>query len=83
MGVCFFFFWGGGVLKFQIFFGKMPEIPDIFSFFFFFLGGGGVQTVDAGSKPTYYEKMRPPSCCLSDRLFHAAQVVVSPMLLEQ
>ena len=38
----------------------MLEIPDII---FFFGGGGGwgwVRTVDAGSEPTYGEKMRVP-----------------------
>ena len=47
MGI--FFFLGGGMLI-------SNDIPD---FFFFFFGGGGV-TVDAGSKPTYQEKIRVP-----------------------
>ena len=39
------FFWGVGLQKLQILFWCIPDIPDI---------------LDAGSKPTYEEKMRVP-----------------------
>ena len=57
-----------GAAKFQIFWG-MPDIPD------FFVGGGG-ETVDAGSKPMYEEKLRvPPGLSLGTDLYLYSSLV--------
>ena len=54
------FFGGGGFLKFLFFFVVFFFVFFLFFFFFFLGGGGGGCRLDAGSEPTYEEKMKVP-----------------------